>query len=117
MNDKSICSYFPALAVKCCLWFAFSIESDYICRYKGKNMERTEDFAQVIRLHRRVAKLSRIQLAELAGVGKTVIYDIEKGKESIQFDTLRKIFKALNIRIVLKSPLMDNIQNSENEKS
>ena len=80
-------------------------------------MEQTQDLAQIIRLHRRAAKLSRIQLADLAGVGKTVIYDIEKGKESVQLDTLRKILKVLNTRILLKSPLMDNLQNSENEKS
>jgi y4mF family transcriptional regulator len=80
-------------------------------------MEQTQDLTQIIRLHRKAAKLSRVTLAELAGVGKTVIYDIEKGKESIQLDTLRKILKVLNIRIVLKSPLMDNLQNSENEKS
>jgi len=80
-------------------------------------MEQTQELAQIIRIHRKAAKLSRVQLAELSGVGKTVIYDIEKGKESIQLDTLRKILKVLNIRIVLKSPLMDNLQNSENEKS
>ena len=80
-------------------------------------MEQTQDLTQIIRSHRKAAKLSRVTLAELAGVGKTVIYDIEKGKESIQLDTLRKILKVLNIRIVLKSPLMDNLQNSENEKS
>jgi len=79
-------------------------------------MEQTQDLAQIIRLHRKIAKLSRVQLAELAGIGKTVIYDIEKGKESVKLDTLRKILKVLNIRIVLKSPLMDNLQNSENEK-
>jgi transcriptional regulator with XRE-family HTH domain len=80
-------------------------------------MEQPQDLARIIRLHRKAAKLSRIQMAELAGVGKTVIYDIEKGKESVQLDTLRKILKVLNIRIVLKSPLMDNIQHSEDEKS
>lgn len=80
-------------------------------------MEQTQDLAQIIRLHRRAAKLSRVQLAELAGVGKTVIYDIEKGKESVQLDTLRKILKVLNIKIMLKSPLMDNLQTSEDEKS
>ena len=52
-------------------------------------------------MHRKAAGLSRVKLAELAGVGKTVIYDIEKGKESIQLDTLRKIFRVLNIKIVL----------------
>ncbi len=80
-------------------------------------MEETQDLAQIIRLHRRAAKLSRVQLAELSGVGKTVIYSIEKGKESIRLDTLRKILKALNIRIVLKSPLMEDLQNAGNEKS
>jgi transcriptional regulator with XRE-family HTH domain len=71
----------------------------------------------VVRLHRKAAKLSRIQLAELAGVGKTVIYDIEKGKESIRLNTLRKILKVLNIKIVLTSPLMDNLTNQGDEKS
>lgn len=80
-------------------------------------MEQNQNLAQIIRLHRKAAKLSRVQLAEIAGVGKTVIFDIETGKESVQLDTLRKILKVLNIRIQLKSPLMDNLQNSMDEKS
>jgi transcriptional regulator with XRE-family HTH domain len=67
-------------------------------------------------MHRKAAKLSRAQLSEMAGVGKTVIYDIEKGKETIQLNTLRKILKVLNIKIVLTSPLMDNLQITGNEK-
>ena len=80
-------------------------------------MEQSEELAQIIKMHRKAAKLSRVQLAELAGVGKTVVFDIEMGKESVQLDTLRKILKVLNIKIILKSPLMDNLQNSENAKS
>ena len=80
-------------------------------------MEQSQKLAEIIRLHRKAAKLSRIQLAELAGVGKTVVYDIEKGKESVQLDTLRKILKVLNIKIVLTSPFMDNLISQENEKS
>ena len=80
-------------------------------------MEQTQELAQIIMMHRKAAKLSRVQLAELAGVGKTVVFDIEMGKESVQLDTLRKILKVLNIKILLKSPLMDNLQTSENEKS
>ena len=79
-------------------------------------MVQSQELAEVIRLHRKAARLSRIQLAELAGVGKTVIYDIEKGKESVQLNTLRKILKILNIRIVLTSPLMENLHNTGNEK-
>ncbi|MDX9729434.1 MAG: helix-turn-helix domain-containing protein [Bacteroidales bacterium] len=77
----------------------------------------TEQIAEIIRLHRKAARLSRIELAELAGVGKTVIYDIEKGKVSVQLDTLAKILKVLNITLVLKSPLMDNLTKHVNEKS
>ena len=79
-------------------------------------MIQSQELAEVIRLHRKASRLSRVQLAELAGVGKTVVYDIEKGKESVQLDTLRKILKVLNIRIVLTSPLMENLQNNGNEK-
>lgn len=69
--------------------------------------------ASVIRRHRKIAGLSQLQLAELAGVGKTVIYDIEKGKESIRLDTLRKILNVLNISVELTSPLMDQIMKDE----
>ncbi len=79
-------------------------------------MAQTQELAEVIRMHRKASKLSRVQLAELAGVGKTVIYDIEKGKESVQLDTLRKILKVLNIKIILTSPLMESLQNNGNEK-
>lgn len=74
------------------------------------------ELANIIKLHRSAARLSRKQLAEMAGVGKTVIYDIEKGKETIQLDTLRKILKVLNIKIELTSPLMNKLQVGENEK-
>ncbi|MCU0462199.1 MAG: helix-turn-helix domain-containing protein [Bacteroidales bacterium] len=79
-------------------------------------MAQSQELKEVIRMHRKAAKLSRVKLAELASVGKTVIYDIEKGKGSVQLNTLRKILKVLNIKIVLTSPLMENLQNTANEK-
>jgi y4mF family transcriptional regulator len=79
-------------------------------------MAQSQEIKEVIRMHRKAAGLSRVELAELAGVGKTVVYDIEKGKESVQLDTLRKIIKVLNIKIILTSPLMENLQNTFNEK-
>lgn len=79
-------------------------------------MVQFQELAEVIRMHRKAAKLSRVQLAELAGVGKSVIYEIEKGKDSVQLNTLQKILKVLNIKIILTSPLLDNIQTASNEK-
>jgi len=63
--------------------------------------------SDLVLFHRKKSGLTRNQLADLAGVGKTVIYDIEKGKETIRFSTLQKVFKALNIRITFTSPLME----------
>jgi len=80
-------------------------------------MIKSQELADVIRMHRKAAKLSRDKLAEMSGVGKTVIYDIEKGKETIQLDTLRKVLSVLNIKIELTSPLMNNLRNVKNEKS
>lgn len=45
--------------------------------------------------------------ADLAGVGKTVIYDIEKGKETIRLSTLQKVLRVLNVKISFTSPLME----------
>lgn len=80
-------------------------------------MKQSQELACIIKAHRKAAKLSRAQLAEIAGVGKTVVFDIEKGKETIQLNTLRKILKTLNIKIELSSPIMNQLQNFGNEKS
>lgn len=79
-------------------------------------MTETQELAVLIKMHRKAAGLSRIHLAEIAGVGKTAVYDIEKGKKTIQLDTLNKILKVLNIRMVFMSPLMDEMQFERNEK-
>lgn len=70
--------------------------------------------ATVIKKHRKAAELSQLQLAEMAGVGKTVVFDLEKGKETVQLDTLRKILTVLNIKVELTSPFMDQIVTDEN---
>jgi y4mF family transcriptional regulator len=67
----------------------------------------------IIRRHRKIAGSTQLQLAELAGVGKTVIFDLEKGKGTIRLDTLRKILNALNIKVELTSPVMNQIHLDE----
>lgn len=69
--------------------------------------------SKAIKKHRKAAGLSQLQLAEMAGVGKTVVFDLEKGKETIQLDTLRKILIVLNIKVVLQSHLMNQILNTD----
>lgn len=64
----------------------------------------TNNIATIVRDCRKQSKLSQQDLALLAGVGKTAIFDIEKGKETVQLNTLLKVFDALNIKIHLKTP-------------
>ena len=79
-------------------------------------MTDPEELATIIKRHRKAANLTQLELAELAGVGKTVVFDIEKGKETVKIQTLSKVLKVLNIEMRFTSPLLDN-WNMENEKS
>ena len=63
------------------------------------------NIARAVRGMRKKSNLSQQQLAQLAGVGKTVIYDIEKGKTSVQLDTLLKVLDVLNIKLELNLPI------------
>ncbi len=77
-------------------------------------------FGEIIKYHRNKSGLSQKELADLAGVGKTVIFDIEKGKATVQMDTLIKVLRVLNITLTLDSKLMDSYKlwrNKLNEKS
>ncbi len=62
---------------------------------------------KIILFHRKQAKLSRKELAELAGVGKTVIYDLEKEKQTVRWSTIIMVLDALYIKMQFQSPLMD----------
>lgn len=63
-----------------------------------------KDIARIIRDYRKQTGLSQLAVARLAGVGKTVVFDIEKGKETVQIKSLLKILDVLNIQIELKTP-------------
>lgn len=72
------------------------------------------DLKSIVREHRRLSGLTQAELAKLAGVGKTVIFDIEHGKETVQLDTLKKVLSILNIQMVFKSPVLNREQKVEN---
>lgn len=63
-----------------------------------------QEIADLVYYCRKQSGLSQQELALLAGVGKTVIYDIEKGKPSVQLNTLLKVFDVLNIKIKFETP-------------
>jgi transcriptional regulator with XRE-family HTH domain len=72
-----------------------------------------QEMGRIVQFHRRQARLSRIGLAEIAGVGKTVVFDIENGKKTVRLNTLLKVLEALNVSISLDGPLMDRYKAGE----
>ena len=77
----------------------------------------TRKISHIVQFHRKEAGLSRIDLADIAGVGKTVVYDIENGKETVRLNTLLKVLGALNVSIFLNSPLMDHFKAGDDAES
>jgi transcriptional regulator with XRE-family HTH domain len=80
-------------------------------------MTTEPQLGELVRFHRQRAGLTRRALADLAGVGKTVIFDIEHNKQTVQFDTLGKVLKVLNIRLVFESPLMQEFEGHNHAES
>lgn len=63
------------------------------------------DLGTFIKYHRKKAGLTQLELADLAGIGKTTVFDIEKNKETVRFNNLLAVLKVLNINIEFRSPL------------
>ena len=72
-----------------------------------------KEIPELVRMHRKKSALSQSALASLAGVGKTVIFDLEHGKMTIQLDTLIRILSALNIEMKLYSPLLQAMKETQ----
>jgi y4mF family transcriptional regulator len=64
-----------------------------------------DKLSDIVLFHRKRSGLTQQQLAELANVGKNLIYELEKGKQSVQLCNLLKILQVLNIELDFKSPL------------
>lgn len=80
-------------------------------------MSYTVSIGKMIYFHRKQSGLSQQQLAQLSGLGKTVIFDVEKGKTTIRFDTLLKILNVLNIHMTFHSPIMNLFEEQYDKKS
>ena len=63
------------------------------------------DLGTLVKDHRKKAGLTQLELANLAGVGKTTVFDIEKNKETVRWNNLMAVLQVLNIKVEFKSPL------------
>ena len=53
--------------------------------------------------------MSQRDLSELAGVGTTVIYKIESGRDDVTLSSFVSVLMALGIQLRCKSPLGDEV--------
>jgi len=72
-----------------------------------------KEIPELVTKHRKKSGLSQAQLAKLAGVGKTAVFDVEHGKTTVQMDTLLRILDALNIEVQISSPLLKAIKEMQ----
>ncbi len=66
---------------------------------KTIQISKPEEIAEIILVQRKRSGLSRNELALLADVSRTAIFDIEHGKRTYQIDTLLKILSTLNLKL------------------
>ena len=66
----------------------------------------SQSLGEALRYHRRRSGLSQHALADLAGIGKTSVFDIEKGKSTVRLATLMAVLRVLNVDLMLDGPLM-----------
>lgn len=78
-------------------------------------MSTIDQIGSLVRFHRKKAGLTQKQLADFACVGKTVVFDIEKGKTTVRLDTLIKVLAVLNISLDATSPLISAFREAETQ--
>lgn len=71
------------------------------------------DIASMIKYYRKQSGLSQSNFAKVAGIGKTALFDIEKGKETVQLNTLLKVLEVLNIKMKFDTPFPQSTTSEE----
>lgn len=72
----------------------------------AKQKEASE-FGAAIKLHRKRAGLSQSELAKMANVGKTLIFELEHGHTAVRFDALCSVLAILNLKLDLSGEFLD----------
>ena len=68
-------------------------------RYQYENELRLDLIGDAIKTARKERKLTQSQLGELVGVKKAQISKIENNLKDARFETILKVFKALNAKV------------------
>jgi len=71
---------------------------------------RALDIGSLIVFHRKKAGLTQIELAQLSGVSRFVVQDIEAGTGRTTWKNLEAVLHSLNLELEPKGPLVDEWQ-------
>ena len=88
--------------------------NEQVCNVEAP-LEFMDSMGDVVRSHRRAAGLTQQQLAELAGVGRSSVYEIEHGSDSVQLSTLLPVLKVLSITLRIEAPLLEESRDEAGE--
>ena len=65
------------------------------------------DLASLVAFHRKKAGLTQIELAELAGVSRFVVQEIEAGKGRTTWQHIVAVLESLNLKLEPSGPLVE----------
>tara|TARA_R110002111_G_scaffold149305_1_gene216336 strand:- start:15 stop:254 length:240 start_codon:yes stop_codon:yes gene_type:complete len=68
---------------------------------------QSEVLGSLVRFHRKKAGLTQTQLAELAGVSRFIVQELEAGKGRTTWKHLESVLEALNLSFEPSGPLVD----------
>ncbi len=67
---------------------------------------RISCLGMLVRHHRSRAGLTQTELADMAGVGKTTVFDIERGKPTVQLRSILPVLRVLNMDLEVTGPFV-----------
>ena len=77
-----------------------------------QTLDSIDNLASLIRFHRKKAELTQVELANMSGVSRKVIQELEGAREGISWRNLLAILQVLNIKLQPTGPLVDHWANT-----
>ena len=68
---------------------------------------RSEDLGTLVAFHRRKAGLTQVELAQLAGVSRFIVQELEAGKGRTTWKHVEAVLQTLNLRLEPSGPLVE----------
>jgi HTH-type transcriptional regulator/antitoxin HipB len=73
---------------------------------------QSKELSSLLVYHRKCACLTQVELAECAGVSRTIVQDLEGGKGRASWKHVVAILNVLNITLEPSGPLVDSWRQS-----